>query len=320
LTQAACSDGTTDCMMVELRWCHTAGSHHKTLDTAAVAACLQMPVSKASVAVKPVDSSTYEVSTTLDRSGVYLAAISVRTEGGTHALSNSGFTLSVSAPEASYTVSSTCSGDECYCKPGYEISDTEASDGKIVCSLCPQGTFKAGFSNDATCTACPASTSTVVDIAASVDACQCPSGLYNTHHTTVQCIDQDWTSPVALEAVLESSVPRVQLVLSATLTAQLQSARVTGPSRRKMMASSLRTSAHRNLDTCAPEAWCPQILCSALRDLRVSHAPCARQASRARTRAVRAATVCTERQHQWTHRMSCWWSRWSPSRSSWASS
>jgi uncharacterized protein (DUF983 family) len=200
LTQAACSDGTTDCMMVELRWCHTAGSHHKTLDTAAVAACLQMPVSKASVAVKPVDSSTYEVSTTLDRSGVYLAAISVRTEGGTHALSNSGFTLSVSAPEASYTVSSTCSGDECYCKPGYEISDTEASDGKIVCSLCPQGTFKAGFSNDATCTACPASTSTVVDIAASVDACQCPSGLYNTHHTTVQCIDQDWTSPVALES------------------------------------------------------------------------------------------------------------------------
>lgn len=140
----------------------------------------------------------------LDRSGLYLVTIVIHSDTGVDAVSNSGFTLSVSAPEDSYTVSPhTCSGDNCYCKPGYEKIDAASSDAETLCSLCPQGTYKTGYSNDAVCTACPSTTSTAVDIGTSVDACQCSSGFYNTHHTVVQCVEQDWTDQGGLSASAE---------------------------------------------------------------------------------------------------------------------
>jgi len=203
LSTPVCSDGATSCIRVEFRLCQHGTALLDTADTVACAA--KQPTATVST-IQTTGSGVYDVHATLVQSGTYMVTVAMDLgDGASTPIANTALSVFVSAPRRTYTISSSCEGDACVCKPGYEKDDESSTAVELSCVLCPSGTYKEGFSNDNRCTACPATTSTVTDIAVSADACRCEAGTYNFRHTYISCVDDDWSPAIGLDNILENS-------------------------------------------------------------------------------------------------------------------
>jgi hypothetical protein len=194
LTAPICPDSTTDCVRVEFRLCQHGTESLDTVDTASCAA--RQPTATPST-IQSNGNGIYVVNATISQSGTYMVTASMNQADGTvDLMTHNAISVYVSAPKRTYTISSTCTGDACLCKPGYEKDDESSAE--LSCVLCSPGTYKEGYSNVNRCTACPNTTSTVSDIAVSVEACRCEAGTYNFRHTYIRCVDDNW-SPAMLK-------------------------------------------------------------------------------------------------------------------------
>jgi hypothetical protein len=200
LTMPICTDGSTKCMQVQFRWCH-AETSTQALSPSVSKTCTEIQPTAPHTKVQNVGIGLYHVTAKLMRAGTYAVHASYLDEKGTLLpLARSDLTLSVSAPRRSYVISkSTCEGESCLCKPGYERdgSADALTAGDISCALCPTGMYKDEFSNTQQCQTCPTTTSTAAGIADSVDSCQCEAGLYDFRSTFIECVEDDWAGDLS---------------------------------------------------------------------------------------------------------------------------
>ncbi|KNC48809.1 uncharacterized protein AMSG_00589 [Thecamonas trahens ATCC 50062] len=86
----------------------------------------------------------------------------------------------------------------CLCQPGFEALPlpppppppplpAPAPSPALVCSLCPPGTYRSGFSSSEPCVACPGSSLTIAPGSKSVSDCLCPPGTFGSPFNCTQC-------------------------------------------------------------------------------------------------------------------------------------